>query len=154
MSWSTATLCTDADLLGFEATWLEWTSDADAWRAKAKQQIEKRLRYLLRARELETAAAEVLDLILNPSVLRDAACYMTFALVAQSNMTHPQDAWAAKLKHYGELFMLEMDQAVEMIEFDADESGTIDDSEKYRLTGAVRFTRGGSMPVSDDEDAP
>jgi len=152
--WADTTLCTDGDIIGFESSWPEWTTDADAWRAKSKAQIEKRLRFILRERELLTDATEVLDLIANPEVFQDAACYIALALCATNNTTHPQDAWAAKAKLYDDKFTDEFDRAVEMMAFDEDESGAIDDSEKYQVTGAVRFSRGGPLITGRDDTQP
>lgn len=140
--WADISLCTDGDIIAKESSWPQWTTDSDAWRAEAKSEIETRLRHLFRERELMTEATEVLDLIANPEVLTRAAAYMALHLCANSNITAPGDTWALKAKTYEEKFDPEFDRAVDMIQFDEDESGTIEESEKYQVTTGVRFGRG------------
>lgn len=152
ITWASIVLCTDGDIVAYESSWPQWTTDTDSWRAKAKAEIEKRLRHVLKERELLTDAAEVLDLIGNPAVLTDAACYMALHLCANNNIMVPQDMWALKAKTYEDKFDAEFERAVTMLEFDADESGAIDDSEKYQISGAVRFGRGGPLIVGSNDE--
>jgi hypothetical protein len=150
--WSAATLCTDADILGYESTWLDWTNDTARWRAKAKAEIEIRLRHAMRDRELETDADDVLDLIANPEIFVRPACFFALALCAQNNTVQKDDTWAFKSAHYEKQADEAMGLSMEMIEFDQDESGTIDDSEKYQVGTGVTFTRGGGIfpPASEE----
>lgn len=142
-TWAQTDLCSDADILGFESTWLSWTQEPASWRAQAKAVIEEKLRYTLKDRELATQAADVLDLVGNTDALRHIACYKSIELCARSKITNGADVWSEKARYYDYKFEKEIGAAIEMLSFDADESGTIEDSEKYQVTGAIEFTRGG-----------
>jgi len=143
--WANIQLCTDGDVAGYESSWpAQWTTDSDSWRAQAKIEIEDRLRHLFRERELVTEAPDVLDLVDNPAVLASAAACMTLHLCAKSNTINPPgDVWAYNAKFYEDKFNDEWERAADMIAFDADESGTIEESEKYQVNTGVRFGRGG-----------
>lgn len=143
--WSATTLCIDADLIDKETDWPDWTTFGDTFRAEAKRQIEKALRFAYRKRELATDEADVLDLISNPEELKDAAVYKTLELVAQDNIVVDGDRWTLKAKHYAKEFDKEWSRAVAMLHFDADESGTIEDEEKYTGRMGVRLSRGGGV---------
>ena len=144
-AWSDVVLCTEADVLQWEANWLDWTKNPQAWRAKAKDVLAQRLRVHLREQELATDAAEVLDLLGNPEVLKDPACMQTLALAAESNKLAPGDYWTEKAALYRGLFERELEQALAMLSVDIDESGDIDDTEKYTAVERVRLTRGGAV---------
>ena len=146
--WSAIELCIDADLREFETDVLQWTgaeSSAAKWRRKAKDLIDARLRLRFKQVEIDTDVDDVLDLIGNPEVLKDAACYRTLHLLANDISTAPGDLYAEKAAMYYGLFKEEIEIAVSMLHLDLDESGVIDDSEKY--TGAqytgVRLKMGG-----------
>ena len=144
--WSALVLCNDTDLARFESNVLEWVRSqgtAKHWRDTAKRLIGNRLRSDLRDTELATDEADVLDLISNPEVLTDAASFLALNLIATDKMVHPGDTWAAKAVAYQDKFDQEFPVAVSMLHVDKDESGAIDDTEKYNVTLGVRFTRGG-----------
>jgi hypothetical protein len=151
-NWAAAELCTDADILALEATWLNWTKDTSKWRASAKSEIERKLRYILRQREIETDEPDVLNLIPNPDVFKAAATFKAIELCCVSNITISGDGWDAKAKHYKKEFDEEFEVATAMMSFDFDESGTIDDTEKYQVDSSVRFSRGGGVLPLAPED--
>lgn len=147
-TWSTVVLCQDKDLRRFESNVMEWVKSdghASRYRLTAKERITTRLRSQLRNQDLlkSTDITDVLDLVANPDVLKDAACFMTLHLIATDKMVHADDTWSLKAVKYKDDFDEEFPVAVSLISFDTDESGAIADAEKYNLTLGVRITRGG-----------
>ncbi len=145
ITWSTTELCQDSDLTAIESTAINWTApegSAKKWRDRAKAVIERKLRRALKKEELAISGTEVLDLISNPEVLKDIACYYTLYALANDKMTNGHDYYAAKATHYLGMFNSEWAQAMSDICFDLDESGTISDSEKYTRKTGVRLHRG------------
>lgn len=150
--WSLEVLCSDADIIAREATWLNWTDDTQRWIASAKDAIERKLRHAFRDRELATSATDVLDLIGNPEVLKAAAVCKAIEMCCQSNITMVGDTWEAKMKYWARGFDDEFEMALGMIAFDTDESGAIDDTEKYQVSPGPTLTRGGALPQIDETE--
>lgn len=148
--WSALELCGDSDVLALESNYLNFTTNSSHWRASAKADIERRLRYNFRDRELATQASDVLDLISNPEVLKAAAACKTIELCARNNIAMVGDAWSEKARIYGKEFDREFSEALGMIDFDENEDNAIDDSEKYNVKPGIRLTRGGGLPSAGD----
>lgn len=146
IDWTDTTLCIDADLAEFESDVLQWTGDhavAEKWRRKAKEMIGQRLDLRLRDIELSTEIADVKDLIGNPEVLKDAACYLTLHLLA-NDVSHGQgDLYDRKAEMYFSKYEPELNRALQLVHVDTDESGTIEDSEKYGMPTGSEFKHGG-----------
>lgn len=144
--WSATDLCTDGDISRFESDfdkWVQTRGSGKHWRDTAKELIGDRLRASLKDLELATdTGVEVLDFISNPEELKNAACYKTLQLVANDNVVNPGDRWTQKAIYYSDLFDDIFDEAVKMLHIDQDESGTIEDSEKYSGSIDVKFQRG------------
>lgn len=146
IDWTTTVLCIDADLVEFETDVLAWTGQeavAKKWRAKAKDMIGLRLDLRLRDTEKATDIADVKDLIGNPSVLKDAACYLTLHLLA-NDVSHAEgDLYDRKAQMYWGKYEPELERALALLSIDTDESGTIEDSEKYGAPTGITFKHGG-----------
>lgn len=142
--WSAAVLCRDSDLREYESSW-PWGDDHDSrrYRDKAKEHIERELRVALAELEVATDESDALDLVSNPEVLTPAACCLTFALAAEDNVTGEGDGWTRKQRHYQDEFEKEFKLSVALLHTDTDESGTIEDTEKYNVGLGTEFTRGG-----------
>jgi hypothetical protein len=142
--WSATDLCTDGDLIEYESKW-PWGDDHDSarYRNKAKEHIERKLRVTLAETELATEIADVLDLISNPEVLTPAACYLTFVRAAEDLTFGEGDVYDQKKKHYQDEFDREFELSAALLHVDVDESGTIEDVEKYNVSIGPTFTRGG-----------
>jgi hypothetical protein len=142
--WGATELCTDADLRGYESSW-PWGDDHDSkrYRDSAKQHIERKLRVSLASIELATDEADVLDLISNPEVLTPAACYLTFVRAAEDLIPSGESLYAYKRDRYQIEFDKEFTLSVALLHLDTDESGTIEDTEKYNVRIGPQFTRGG-----------
>lgn len=146
ITWSSTVLCTDADLREFETDVLHWTGDeavADKWRSKAKDLIAQSLDLRLRTIELETDADDVKDLISNPEVLKDAACYLSLHLIAMDVSHAAGDLYDRKAEVYYQKHKEELERALALVHLDLDESGTIETSEKYAAPTGVRLIHGG-----------
>jgi len=144
MAWAATVLCVDADVLEIEPTWVDWGAYRSDAIILAKRKIENRLRYRFRALQVTIGdATDVLDLIDNPEVLKDSACYMTLFLCANANKISSEDIWATRAKDYRLDFEEEWSQAVAMLKVDWDESGDISDDEKYTVDMTATLTRGG-----------
>lgn len=134
MSWSTEVLCVDADLLEFESNVLSWTKtrgSCEKWRDKAKYVIGQRLRYAFRATQVGTDT-DVLDLVLDTTPLKDAACFMALHLLC-NDATTGEDAWSSKAEMYWSKFADEWPIALGLLSLDIDESGTIEQGEYYNV---------------------
>ena len=139
-----ADLCLDKDVIAIEGNALKYAEqfgDLQRWRDLAREDIEKRLRSILREKELETEADDVLDLILNYTVLEKAAAFLSLHYQFSEMSTSGQDFWASKAVHYQDKFEKEWSIASGLLNFDTDESGTIEDSEKYNIRTGVKFSR-------------
>jgi hypothetical protein len=144
--WSATDLCSDGDILRFESDFNDWVASRGSgqfWRDTAKELIADKLRASLIDTEMVTDETDVLDLISNPEVLKNVACYKTLQVVANDNVVNPGDRWTQKAIYYSDLFDDGFDDAVAMLHIDLDESGTIEDSEKYRGSVDIKFERGG-----------
>lgn len=142
MAWP-SDLCLDKDIIEIEGQALQHAENygnLQRWRDLAREDIETRLRSILRAREIETEADNVLDLILNHEELEKAASFLSLHYQF-SEMSTGSDFWAIKAGHYQGKFDTEWGLAVGLLSFDLDESGTIEDSEKYNIRSGVRFSR-------------
>jgi hypothetical protein len=146
IDWTDTVLCIDADLQEFETDVLAWTGGeavAGKWRAKAKDLIAQRLDLKLRSVEEATDAADVKDLIGNPEVLKDAACYLSLHLLANDISHGAGDMYDRKAEMYHAKYEAELERAMALVHLDLDESGTIEDSEKYTAPTGVTFKHGG-----------
>jgi len=144
MAWAATVLCVDADVLEIEPTWVDWGGYRSDAILLAKRKIENRLRYRFRALQVTIGdATDVLDLVDNPEVLKDSACYMSLFLCANANKISTEDIWAARAKDYKLDFEEEWTQSVAMLKVDWDESGDISDDEKYTVDMTATLTRGG-----------
>lgn len=143
MTWP-ADLCLDKDIIAIEGGVLgyaEQYGNLERWRDLAREDIEKRLRSILKEKELVTDAADVLDLIDNPEELEKSAAFLSLHYQFSEMSTSGQDFWASKAVHYQDKFEKEWAISVGLLHFDLDESGTIEDSEKYSIRKDVRFSR-------------
>lgn len=141
--WASAVLCTDDDLRGLESNVLEWTGPYGSvakWRAEAKKQITARLRVHFVDIDLQTTAAEPLDLIFSAEPLRYAAMFLSLYLLCNDCSTGP-DQWAEKAKLYKGRFEEAWPDALRLISVDLDESGVMEESEQYNLNAGVKFKR-------------
>lgn len=144
--WSAAVLCIDADLVEFETDVVQWTgteASATKWRAKAKDLIGERIDFSFKEIELATDEDDVKDLISNPERLKDAACYLTLHLLANDISIAQADLYDRKAEMYLAKFEDVFPRAVSMLHVDIDESGTIEDAEKYIAPTGVTFRHGG-----------
>jgi hypothetical protein len=144
--WADTDLNLDRDLIEYETdavTWFGAQGSGAKWRSTAKNTIAQRLRQNLKSIEVQTDASEVLDLIGNPEVLKPAACFLTLHLIAFDRLTSTGDLWDRKAEVYYAKFEAEMATALALLELDLDESGTIEDSEKYAAPRGVTFKHGG-----------
>jgi hypothetical protein len=142
MAWP-SDLCLDKDIIAIEAqalAYAEQYGSLQRWRDLAREDIETRLRSMLREKEILTDAADVLDLVFNYEALEKAASFLSLHYQF-SEMSTGQDFWAVKAAHYQNKFDTEWPIAVGLLHFDLDESGTIDDTEKYTIKRDVRFSR-------------
>ena len=141
--WSTAALCQDGDLINVESQCLDWIpgdGSSDRYRTEAKRQIEARLRRVFKDIELVTDEADVLDLIESVTPLLTAAIFLTLHLLCNDCSTGG-DFFENKSALYLHKFNEEWPQAITMLNVDTDESGTIEDSEKYNVVSGVEFRR-------------
>lgn len=146
IDWSAIDLCLDADLREFETDVLQWAGtegSAGKWRDKAKDLIGQRLDVRLKDVEIATDIADVKDLIGNPAVLKDAACYRTLHLLANDVSQAAGDLYDRKAEMYLHLYEEEMPIAASLLSIDLDESGTIEEHEKYAAPTGVRLKHGG-----------
>jgi len=142
--WSAAILCLDKDLVEWESQVLAWARSEGSckkWRDKAKEVIEQKLRHALRQVELDTDEDDVLDLIADVTPLNHSACFMTLHLLANDKSIGSGDQWSVKSEMYYRKFQDNWPQALGLISIDVDESGTLEDGEKYNV-GGVTFVRG------------
>lgn len=142
--WLAAVLCTDEDLRTLEAHVLEWLAaegSGDYWRQSAKNLIAEELHQSFKTIEKLTDEVEVLDLLLDVTPLKYTACYLTLHLIC-NNCSTGGDNWEKKAEMYWSKYKEALPQAIGMLSVDIDEGGTIEEAEKYYLTGGVRMTRG------------
>ena len=142
--WSATALCEDADLIDFESDVLAWVQSTQGsavkYRDKAKHIIGERLKHAFRQIEIDTEEDEVLDLIASVDPLKNAACYLTLHLIC-NDCSVGGDHWAGKAEMYYQKYNDEMPYALGLLSIDLDESGTIEDVEKYNVSG-IEFQRG------------
>ena len=148
IDWSAIELCVDGDLFEVETNSVRWVSregDASIWRAKAKELIGNRLKITLNsiATAEATTVDDVRDLIANPEELKIAAVYLTFHLIASDKMKAPGDFYDTKARQYYQMYEDELGRALQLINIDTDESGTIEDSEKYNTPTGATIRLGG-----------
>lgn len=146
IDWSAIDLCIDSDLTRFETDALQWTgadATAEQWRGKAKDIIGLRLDLQLKNIEVATDAADVKDLIGNPAVLIDAACYLTLHLIANDKTHAAGDLYDRKAQMYFQKYESEIQRVGALLNLDTDEDGTIQDAEKYNAPTGVRIKHGG-----------
>ena len=144
--WSATDLCIDADLVEFETDVLQWTGQeagAGKWRSKAKDMIGQRLDFTLKDVEIATDETDVKDLISNLDRLRDSACYLTLHLLANDVSVAQGDLYDRKAVMYLGKYEDELPRALALLHVDTDESGTIEDSEKYNVESGVTLRHGG-----------
>lgn len=144
--WSTEILCIDADLMEFETDVVQWTGtegSAVKWRSKAKDIIGERIDFSFKEIELATEIADVKDLISNPERLKDCACYLSLHLLANDISVAQGDLYDRKAEMYMAKFEDALGRALSMLHVDVDESGTIEDAEKYIAPTGVTFKHGG-----------
>lgn len=145
-AWTDVELCIDADLVEFETNVLQWTGArgvAKKWREKAKDIIGQKIDLRLRTIEIATDAAEVKDLLGNPEVFKDSACYRTLHLIANDASIAPGDLYDRKAEMYLGLYDQEIENALALLHIDTDESGTIEDEEKYNAPTGITLKHGG-----------
>lgn len=144
--WSATDLCIDADLIEFESDVLQWTgpeAGAGKWRSKAKDLIGQRLDFSLKDIELATDEADVKDLISNSARLKDSACYLSLHLLANDVSVAQGDLYDRKAEMYLAKFENDYPRSVSLLHVDIDESGTIEDAEKYIAPTGVTLRLGG-----------
>lgn len=140
-NWSAAELCQDGDLVNVESQCMDWVSGgAKRYRDEAKRQIGQRLHRIFKDIELATDEAEVLDLIESVEPLLTAAIFLTLHLLC-NDCSSGGDFYENKAALYLHKFDEEWPDALGMLNVDTDESGTIEDSEKYNVTTGVTFRR-------------
>lgn len=145
-TWSDVVLCIDADLQRLETDVLQWTADVgsvDKWRSEAKDQIGTRLDLKLRDIDIATDAAEPKDLIANYSVMKHAAIFLTLHLLANDVSHGAEDLYDRKAVMYLEKYEAELQRALQLINVDVDESGTIEAAEKYNMPTGITLKHGG-----------
>lgn len=143
ITWMDETLCVDKDLIDLESSALEWVSakgSAAAYRATAKKIITSRLRSHFRSEAVLISGSEVLDLIADTEPLRQAATYLTLHLVCNDCSTGG-DLFDKKAQMYWGKYNEEWPYALGQLSLDRDESGAIDASEEFNVSGGVTFTR-------------
>jgi len=148
IDWTTTVLCTDADLREFETDVLQWLGgegSASKWRNKAKDLIAQRMDLRLKDIEIATDIDDVKDLIGNPAVLKDAACYRSLHLIANDVSQATGDLYDRKAQMYLALYEQEIEIAAGLLHIDIDESGAIDEDtgEMYAAPTGVRLKHGG-----------
>ena len=144
--WSATDLCIDADLVEFETDVLQWVGQeagAGKWRSKAKDMIGERLDFTLKDVEMATDETDVKDLISNLSRLKNAACYLTLHLLANDVSVAQSDFYDRKAEMYLAKYEDELPRATALLHVDVDESGTIEDEEKYVVPTGITLRHGG-----------
>lgn len=147
--WSAATLCLDTDCIAEETRVLNWNDGEgmSKWRGQAKDNIGDRLRHMLRQQtvdmDIDIETDDILNHIMSYEPLRQLAVYMTIHLLSKNMIINPGDLYDQKSRDYYSLFGDEWTRAVEMLHLDTDESGTIDNTEKFNVVRDIKFIRGG-----------
>jgi hypothetical protein len=144
--WSATDLCIDADLVEFEGDVLDWVGDegsAGKWRDKAKELIGERLDLHLRSIEIDTDTADVKDLVSNLGQLKNSACYLSLHLLALDVSHGAADMYDRKAEIYMSKYEAALQTALALLHVDTDESGTIEDSEKYGMPTGITLKHGG-----------
>lgn len=144
ITWSTITLCTDSDMTRFESSAVTWAASkggAAHYRQTAKDLIEARLRLHFKALALRITGSEVLDLISSVGPLRDAAVFLSLHLLCNDCSVAEGDLFDTKARMYWSKFQTEWPLCLGLVSVDEDESGAIDDSERYNVETGVRFVR-------------
>lgn len=142
--WGATALCQDKDLIEFESNVLAWTRSkgtAQKWISKAKNLIAAKLRHSLRDVEIATDVDDVLDLIADVTPLLDTACYLSLHLLC-NDCSVGGDYFERMADMYWHKYSKELPLALGLVSLDIDESGTIEDSEKYNVKTGVTFVRG------------
>jgi hypothetical protein len=146
ITWADTVLCIDADVVAEESNALDWAapeSVLDHWRELAKEQIGERLRRSLKDVEISTDAAEVLDLIGNPGVLKTPAVFFTLHKLCKDRTRAAGDMYDRKAEIYFGFWEKAYGEALAMLNLDTDEDGTIQTTEKYNAPTGVRLRHGG-----------
>lgn len=148
ITWSDVVLCTDADCINEELRAAKWNNGEPLtrWRDLAKDKLGERMRHMLRQRAVDMGldvTEDILDHIYSYDPIRTAAVYMTFHVMCKNSTINPGDLFDQKSRDYLSLFNDEWGRAVEMLHLDVDESGTIEDIERYNIVRGVTAKRGG-----------
>lgn len=111
--------------------------------AKAKAYIGRKLDLTLKSKHAlrDYSETDLKELISNPSVLKYACVAWTLKLLFEDNSFNDEDFNYIKMKDFEREFKDEFSTAVQLIEFDEDESGDISDKEKAGSIGATGFFR-------------
>ena len=144
--WSATELCIDADLVVKETDVLQWTGNqqgAQKWRDDAKEMIGHRLDFALKEIEIATDETDVKDLISNLGQLKNPAVYLSLHLLANDVSAAPGDLYDHKAQMYLGKYEDELPRAIALLHVDTDESGTIEDTEKYNAPTGVTLKLGG-----------
>lgn len=150
--WSAATLCTYTDVkerysragaLTGESAEVDQNSDLTAEIALAKVRIAKRLDADLKQRRgvEEWDTDDLKDLIANPAVLKEACVALTLARLFEANTIDPEDYNFRQMERYRSEYDEMYNVGLHLVQFDVDESGSIEEAEKGLSTGRYRLER-------------
>lgn len=149
ITWADETLCTDADCVNEETRVTRWNNGESLkrWRDLAKDKIGERLRHLFRQRtvdmDIDIETDDILNHIYSYEPMRTAAVYMSIHLMCKNSTVNPGDLYDQKSRDYWGLFTDEWPRAIEMLHMDIDQSGTIEDIEKFNVMRGITARRGG-----------
>lgn len=111
--------------------------------AKAKAYIGRKLDLTLKSKHAlrDYTETDLKELISNPSVFKYACTAWTLKLLFEDNSFNDEDFNYTKMKDFEREFKDEFGTAVQLVEFDEDESGDISDEEKAAGIGVTGFFR-------------
>lgn len=152
MAWASATLATNDDVrdryknvgeLTGESTEAEQNTVIDAYIEKAKDYIGRELDVVLKPMhaDYDYDTTDLKDLINNPSVFKYACVAWTLKLMFEDNAFNEDDFNHQKMSDFEKEFKREFAIARQLVEFDKDESGDIDQEEEAGGIGSNHFFR-------------
>lgn len=152
MSWASANIATTDDVrnryknvgeLTGESVEADQNTMIDEYIVKAKDYIGRKLDVVLKPMhaDYDYDATDLKDLISNPTVFKHACVAWTLKLMFEDNAFNDEDFNNMKMKDFEKEFEREFSIAKQLVEFDKDESGDIDQEEEAGGIGSNHFFR-------------
>ena len=152
MAWASATIATNADVrdryknvgeLTGESTEAAQNTVIDEYIEKAKDYIGRELDVVLKPMHADRDYSEtdLKELINNPTIFKYACVAWTLKLMFEDNSFNEDDFNHQKMADFEKEFRREFTIARQLVEFDKDESGDIDQNEQAGGFGANHFFR-------------